>query len=162
MQYTWYVDMDGVLCDFIAGFQKISGGLTPEEYKSNFGGEVAMWKLINTYGEDWWGTLPWTPDGQELWTAIKHLNPTLLSSASTEHTGGIGVRGKNKWSTTFLGAEVKAIVTDNRHGKKAYAKANSVLIDDYILNVSDWIDAGGVGIHHITAADTLETIKKLH
>lgn len=36
-----------------------------------------------------------------------------------------------------------------------------ILIDDMEKNITRWVEAGGVGILHVNAADTIEQLKAL-
>ena len=37
----------------------------------------------------------------------------------------------------------------------------NILIDDYIKNVREFTQAGGIGIHHTSTSQTLSELKKL-
>ena len=37
----------------------------------------------------------------------------------------------------------------------------NVLIDDYIKNIKEWEDKGGIGIHHTAVPKTLNELKRL-
>ena len=45
--------------------------------------------------------------------------------------------------------------------KKNYAAPNHILIDDKKSNIDEWRAAGGIGILHTSAADTIQQLKKL-
>ena len=46
IDYKIYSDMDGVLTDFEASFEKYSDGIPPREYENKFG-KSEFWKLID-------------------------------------------------------------------------------------------------------------------
>ena len=51
-----------------------------------------------------------------------------------------------------------------RAQKQAYATHNgeaSVLIDDYIKNIKEWENKGGIGVHHTDVSKTLNELTKL-
>ena len=51
-----------------------------------------------------------------------------------------------------------------RQDKKKYAVIDgvqNVLIDDYLKNIKEWESAGGIGIHHINAQTSINSLKKL-
>ena len=51
-----------------------------------------------------------------------------------------------------------------RAQKQAYAQTDgkpNVLIDDYIKNIKEWEDKGGIGIHHTAVPKTLNELKRL-
>jgi hypothetical protein len=45
--------------------------------------------------------------------------------------------------------------------KAAYAKPNHILIDDREKSIQPWREAGGIGILHTSAADTISQLQKL-
>ena len=69
-QYTLYCDMDGVLVDFEKKFEEVSGGISTNQYRDEFG-ISAFWKLINEGGIDFWVDMDWMPDGKALFNYIK-------------------------------------------------------------------------------------------
>ena len=51
-----------------------------------------------------------------------------------------------------------------RKEKRNYATKGgqkNILIDDYIKNVREFTQAGGIGIHHTSTSQTLSELKKL-
>jgi hypothetical protein len=42
--------------------------------------------------------------------------------------------------------------------KKDFAEPNAILIDDRKDNIDGWIDAGGIGILHTSAEETIEIL----
>ena len=46
-------------------------------------------------------------------------------------------------------------------GDNVYAQKKNVLIDDRPKNIEAWEAAGGIGILHTSAADTIDQLKKL-
>ena len=72
-KYKVFCDLDGVLCDFDAGVRKLFNGKGPDDI---FMGH--MWARISK-AELFYENLEWTSDGRELWDAIKHLNPDILT-----------------------------------------------------------------------------------
>lgn len=151
--YTIYCDMDGVLCDFNGAFKKLSGGLSFDVALEKLG-EKQAWQLISDTGYEFWATLPWTKDGEQLWKAIKKYDPIILSAPSMDP---LSVVGKKMWVKKHLG-HPKAIYVPAKQ-KQLYANKNSILIDDYARNVSQWDSKGGIAIHHITTSNTLKKLK---
>ena len=45
--------------------------------------------------------------------------------------------------------------------KQEFATPQSILIDDRKDNIDRWKEAGGIGIYHTSAADTIQQLKKL-
>lgn len=156
MKYTIYSDMDGVLSDFDKRFMEFSKGLTPREYETKYG-KGGFWKLIDeTVGVPFWAGMDWMSDGKEYWDYIKKYDPIILSAPSRREESKYGKRiwKKRNMPTT------KMILTYAKD-KKKYANENSILIDDRESNVSEWRSAGGIGILHVSSADTINQLKKL-
>lgn len=154
-----YVDLDGVLVDFDNGFKQISSGLDKFEY-INIHGVEGMWKLINSYGEEWWANLNWMPDGTKLWAAIENKNVKILTSGSTRNTGTMAINGKKKWVSNHLGA-VETIVVNNSHDKQKYARPGDILIDDLYSNINEWNSKKGTGILHHNVQDTINKLNNV-
>ena len=53
------------------------------------------------------------------------------------------------------------IVVDGGKEKYQYAAPNHILIDDRLVSIEPWVNAGGIGILHTSAVDTIEQLKEL-
>jgi len=146
-----YCDMDGVLVDFEKGYKD----LTTEDasYKTD---PNKFWAPITKAGASFWIKLEWMPDGHELWDYIEKYNPTLLSAPSREESSRIG---KRIWVKRNLPGTKLLLKSAER--KQEYAAPNAILIDDRKDNTDRWKEAGGIGIHHTSAAKTIEALEKL-
>ena len=149
--YKIYCDMDGVLVDFEKGYFDLTG--REASYKTN---PEEFWKPITDAGVKFWTGLQWMPDGKELWNYIKPYNPKLLSAPSREESSKIG---KFVWVKRNMPGTKLLLKSAER--KQEYATPNSILIDDRADNIQRWKDAGGVGIHHTSAANTIKQLQKL-
>ena len=96
------------------------------------------------------------PDGKELWSYIKSYNPEILSAPSREESSKIG---KHVWIKNNIPG-VKLILRSAER-KQELAEPNAILIDDRKDNIEQWINAGGIGILHTSADDTITQLKKL-
>lgn len=152
--YIIYCDMDGVLVDFERGYAE----LTNTKPAKSFNGKAEFWEPISKAGAQWWANLPWMPDGQELWRYIKKYNPNILSAPSQDPSSKIG---KEAWLKMNLQNSFKKAYFYNRANKKLFAGPNRILIDDMKQTIDEWNAAGGVGIFHTSAADTISQLKKL-
>ena len=155
MEYEIYSDMDGVLTDFDASFMKASDGIRPSEYERNMGKDK-FWELIDGKGVGYWVGMPWMSDGKKYWDYIKQYNPILLSSPSRSQTSRLG---KRLWVRNNLPG-TKLILAQAKD-KQNYAQKNRILIDDRPSNIDQWRASGGIGILHISAADTIRQLKEL-
>jgi phosphopantetheine adenylyltransferase len=149
--YKIYCDMDGVLVDFDKGYEELTGAKasfdTPKE---------EFWEPISKAGAAFWIKLQWMPDGKQLWNYIKPYNPDLLSAPSREESSKIG---KFTWVKRNLPGT--KLILRSAERKQEFATPNSILIDDRADNIQRWKDAGGIGIHHTSAADTIQQLKDL-
>jgi hypothetical protein len=72
--------------------------------------------------------------------------------------------GKRKWVKKHLGP-VKEIYLVPRWEKQKWALDKdgnpNILIDDYIKNIKEWRDKGGIGVHHTNALNTIRQLKQL-
>jgi hypothetical protein len=149
--YKIYCDMDGVLVDFDRGYKELTGKEasfdTPKE---------EFWEPITKAGAAFWIKLKWMPDGKQLWDYIKPYSPDLLSAPSREDSSKMG---KRIWVKREIpGAK---LILRSAERKQEFATPNSILIDDRADNIQRWKDAGGIGIVHTSAADTIQQLKDL-
>ena len=154
VSYNIFVDLDGVLVDFDNGFMKLTNQ-HPDLYEREHG-EKQFWKRVEAEGKEYWANLDWMKDGKDLWKYVKKHSPSILSSPSMDPDS---VRGKKMWLNKHLQG-VHAIIDRN---KAQYVKngKQDILIDDTPKQIKRWEDAGGTGILHVNAKDTIKQLKKL-
>ena len=157
--YVIFCDMDGVLCNFEKMFFDIADVKTetPWDYEKKFG-EDKFWNVINSYGIKFWTKLPWMPDGKKLWSyLVKNYKNVNILSAPSSHDQGQSVKGKKIWLKSNIGSP--NTILDKQ--KYKYAKPNHILIDDLEKNIKAWTSAGGIGILHKSASDTISKLKTI-
>ena len=104
----------------------------------------------------------WKPGGKRLYQFISRYDPHVLSAYTARDPSS--KNGKLKWlkkNAKFTRSKVHLVL---RSQKKDYAKTDgkpNVLIDDFIKNIKEWENAGGIGIHHTNTGKTLAQLKKL-
>jgi hypothetical protein len=151
-KYKVYCDMDGVLDNFIKGYYELTG----IDITGQFHSDAKFWEPVNKAGYDFWLNLEWTKDGKKLWNYIKKYNPEILSSPSHKDDSRIG---KHDWIKRELPGT--HLILRTPQNKKEFATPNSILIDDRPENIESWTKAGGIGILHISADNTIKELKKL-
>ena len=111
--------------------------------------------------EEFFATLPWTPDGKILWNFIKDKNVKVLSSGKFNNEGELEANGKGKvrWVKTNLNLEEDKIIIESK--KEMYAKSNTILIDDLKTNTEAFEAAGGKVILHTNSQDSIAQLEKL-
>ena len=154
-----YLDMDGVLCNFIKGVADTTGeDFTSPDLNQKMKGQIKS--KIEEKG-DFWHNLEWQPGGQQLYRYVKSSSPYILSAYAKWDKNCKD--GKNSWIKRHLMMPKQRINLVKREDKKLYAVQDGVpniLIDDYIKNIREWEQAGGIGIHQTDVKRTINTIKK--
>ena len=158
-----YVDMDGVIADFVGGIKK---GLVPDydehKYHTDPKYRDAMWDTVAEYSEGggkMWLELPVMADAMELWNFLKPHKPQILSATGRKTYGAAAQ--KKEWIKTHISPSVKVNLVQAARMKAQYAKKGDILIDDQPKAINPWKAAGGVGILHTSAKDTIKQLKKL-
>lgn len=140
LQRRVYLDCDGVLADFDAAFAARFGH-PPRSYEATHGSKV-FWENIRDDAPDFYRTLPLMPQARELFQAVEHLRPIILTGCPM---GGWAEPQKLAWAAEhFPGTPMIVCMSkDKRH----YCKPGDVLIDDYLKYRDLWEQAGGTFIH---------------
>lgn len=147
--------MDGVIVDFVKGYKELTGVDTTNYVNST----PEFWRPVDEQGPAFWASLDWTRDGQQLWSYIKRYKPNILSSPSRSQTSRVG---KEAWVKTHIPkSQYRELLLYPRHEKQLFSGENHILIDDLKKTIDEWNAAGGIGIHHISTADTIKELKKL-
>tara|TARA_Y100000592_G_scaffold79469_1_gene125338 strand:+ start:825 stop:1430 length:606 start_codon:yes stop_codon:yes gene_type:complete len=180
-----YCDMDGVLTNFQDHFiryyhnefrdtelytnspesfpefpqAKTTQDITDKLSKKN------KYAITRKASKEYWSEMPWHPDGKALWKAIKPLNPIILStpaaSANSKEGKMVWVKKNLKISTVILSANKYEYVKDNLFVPKGKENYKRILIDDTPKKITGWTSAGGIGILHKSARETISKLKKL-
>ena len=152
-----YLDMDGVLFDFVKNIEKTTG-LTIDQWTKL--GRKERWDPIIA-NKKFWSDGPWLNEGKKLFNFVKKYQPHILS-AYVEHAHDPNcIPGKRKWAMRNTGIPSNKINLVMRSQKKNYASPGSILIDDYEKNTKEFTARGGTGITFKTASQTIAELKKL-
>lgn len=145
-----FCDMDGVLADFEKGYLSQAADLPPMGIKLD--GAIVG-------NSDFWMNLDWQPGGKELWSFIRHLNPTLLTAPPSCYDKGTKEQrdvdiaagnGKKAWAQSRLGIPAQKVILERNKWLHLVPGKVSVLIDDGMHNITPWGDKGGAPVHHDT------------
>ena len=151
-----YCDLDEVLVDFLRGADAAVGGSFVKYDKAE------RWNKINQT-KGFWSNLGWKPNAKRLHDFIIRYNPHVLSAFSGRDPAS--KVGKMKWVKKNTGFKKANIHLVKRAQKQAYAKTKeekpNVLIDDYVKNIREWENKGGIGIHHTDVGKTISELKRL-
>lgn len=180
-KFKLFIDMDGVLTDFVKRFTELKENtekLEPKEFEDKYGAKE-FWGMIDTYGLKWWSHMEWMGDGKELWDHVLQYDPCILSSPSRSSDS---VNGKAIWCRRELGlTQNKPTVSPKQHKdpehnrwdvdtkmiintqKDLFAKRfeNSILVDDTKKKINGWRAAGGIGILHKNTKDTIKQLNEI-
>lgn len=157
-QYKIFVDLDGVLVDFDKQMERI--GFPRQTVESDKKAKSKFWQTIGRMakeGKPFWGVMDPMPDAAQLWNYVKKYNPEILSA--TGHVGN-ATQEKHEWVKRYLG-NVKVHLTRKSSDKAQLAAPNHILIDDREKSIQPWIAAGGIGILHKSAGETIRELKEL-
>lgn len=148
---TLYLDMDGVLADFNKAYTALDPKL---EDRKKFREAVITYRIF----ED----LEFMPDAQELLNHVSKLQGVrveiLTSMGTFDPFQGNSAKSQkilwlNKKNIPYKPNFVRA-----KHEKAQYATPTSILIDDSSGCIGPFLVAGGHGILHRTAAETIEVL----
>lgn len=154
-----YLDMDGVIVDF-AGYTINVLGVKDAD---SGGSAKEMWAAIEKV-PNFFDKLSMLPDAQELLDYVLSLGiPTEILTAIPSKRNDLKTAADDKksWAAREIGPEMIVNTGPYSRDKKNWAKPNYVLIDDRKSNIKEWIAAGGIGILHKSAADTIEQLKAI-
>ena len=175
-QYKIYCDLDGVLVDFDAGIQRVTGS-KPHQLPP-----YIMWAKVAS-APDFFENLGWMADGKELWNSIKGMNPDILTGVPTAKksraqkaawcerelgmpTSHVDMAGTKKAHEVVSGRRSKEegvvnVITCWSHNKHCESRRGAVLIDDRLSLQQDWVARGGIFIHHTNTRKSLGELRRL-
>ena len=189
---TLFVDLDGVLADFLRaacdlhrpgsdqdeimayGRELLPNGHPFDQLEAGLGvSKQTFWREINAAGTLFWSQMQpfrWT---KELWRRLNEITNdiAILTSPAQGLGASYAAAGKLQWVYHHLGEDVpyKTIVCPAP--LKHQMAAGNVLLDDYDQNILRWEAVGGEAIRfpslqfdhrQPTAEEIDETIRKVH
>ena len=146
-----YLDCDGVLADFDKGATAILG-LSPRAFERRHGIGRFWAKLASA--PDFYFGLPLMDDAMELFEAVRHLDPIILTGLPR---GNWAADQKVRWAAQYFPGT--KIITTMARDKRDHAEEGDVLVDDQLRHRHLWEEAGGIFIHHTTARESIEALK---
>ena len=144
---TLYLDLDGVLADFVAGAARVHGRDPASVRRWNFFGDWGLTpdKFWAPLDRVFWATLPKTPECDDLVrvaTDIFGVENIALVSSPCKNDGCDD--GKRAWVATHLPQFEDALFLGRDKARLAHPAA--VLLDDCDDNVSRFVARGGNAI----------------
>lgn len=151
MRRQIFLDCDGVLADFDAGAKAILG-MPPQAFEAAHGAR-AFWRKL-AQAEGFFETLAPMPDAYELYEAVKHKNPIILTGMPR---GTWAEPQKRRWAERhFPGVPV---ITTSAALKREHCHPGDVLVDDRAQHRHLWEAAGGLFILHRSARESIAALK---
>ena len=148
-----FLDCDGVLADFNVHAEEIFGMPSREAEKQI--GTTAFWAAIRTR-DNFYGNLPLMHDALELFEAVRHLEPVILTGCPR---GDWSQEQKLGWAAKYFPG-TQMICTESAE-KRRHMKPGDVLVDDYLKYRDLWEEAGGIFVHHRSTAETLLELRRI-
>lgn len=157
-EWTVWIDSDGVIADFEALIADYVGTPFHEISKG------AMWRAVERYDSEvapFFESLPKMKDADTLIDFVKahFVNYGILTASG--HVPKNGPQQKRNWYKKHYGNIIVKVVTKSPD-KAEFAKSDKcILIDDRKKSIDPWVAAGGTGILHTSAADTINQLKQI-
>ncbi|MBM6580313.1 hypothetical protein ILT44_08980 [Microvirga sp. BT689] len=149
---TVFLDCDGVLADFDKGAARFFG-MPLAIYERRFGLKRFWSELAGA--KDFFDSLEPLPDATELFEAVRHLNPVILTGLPR---GNWAEPQKRRWAERhFPGIEV---ITTTAALKREHCRPGDALIDDRDKYRHLWEGAGGIFIHHQNASASIRRLEE--
>lgn len=148
-----FVDLDGVLAD-LNGFYLQHYGVIPDR---DGGRQLADFRRnVARHPGGFFRQLPLMPDARELWDAVKHLEPTILTGLSTS-TKDCAEQKIDWCARHFPGTPV---ITTLAKDKRLHGRPGDILIDDWARYSDLWMEMGGLFVLHVSAEKTINILLK--
>jgi len=151
-----YLDMDGVIADFVKRYKELYR-MEPREAEKK--------KEFNKFFDEFiatnqFATLDLMPDAMNGINFLRKVNvPTqILSSTATEERYDDISKQKMIWLQT-KGITFNPIFVAGKRLKQQYAAPDKIIIDDTPSVIDQWNAAGGIGILHKNWPDTMAILK---
>ena len=148
-----FLDCDGVLADFDTYAEKIFG-LPSRQHEAEVG-QKRFWADLRTH-EGFYEKLPLMPDARELFEAVEHLNPVILTGLPL---GDWAEPQKRAWGAKHF--PHTTMICCMSKDKRNHMQPGDVLVDDWPKYRKIWEEAGGVFVLHTSAKDSIEQLKIL-
>jgi hypothetical protein len=161
-KYLILCDLDGVLVDFAKGAKAVLPEFVEGGTEKDKKMDGKMWSRIAYYqksGKRFWYDLDKMPDAQQLYDYIISYNMEILTATGSPSFGS----GPQKidWMLKHFGSEAKVNLVEKSRDKASFATPTTILIDDKLKSIEPFRAAGGVGILHTSAQDTIAQLLNL-
>lgn len=151
-----YVDADGVLADFDKKVGEIAGCHISTLPKG------LMWKHVSRYIKDggrFWYDLDKMSDADTLMSFLlgTGINIEILTAMGDMPSA---YQDKIDWFAQYYPGVKVNIVKKSPDKAKFITGPTDILIDDRMKSIEPWVNAGGIGILHTSANDTISQLQR--
>lgn len=165
-----YCDLDGVLADFNHACIHLfpEGGPIADKIpthtvtKLTYEEETEMWRRVEAK-PDFFASLPWMPDGEELWIFLDWNcvpPPAVLTGLPVGRAGQMASKQKEQWCREKLGEHITVFCCGTRN-KQKFSGPRCILVDDRGDLREAWEARGGIFIHHTSAAESIRQLREV-
>jgi len=145
-----FLDADGVLANFDEGVSQLVG-MSAQQFERKRG-RGAFWREL-AKAPDFYATLPEMPDARDLFEAVAHLKPTILTGLPL---GKWAAPQKVKWAAQhFPGVPIITCMARDKH---RHMEPGDVLVDDRENHRAAYEAHGVKFIHHQNARDSIRQL----
>lgn len=148
-----FLDCDGVLASFDE-YAEIIFGLPPRKAEAALGAK-RFWCDLQNHG-GFYEKLPLMSDAMELYEAVKHMEPIILTGLPL---GDWAEPQKRAWGQKHF-PDTTMICCASKD-KRNYMQPGDVIVDDWPKYKELWEEAGGIFILHTSAKDSITKLKEL-
>ena len=148
-----FLDLDGVLADFDTYAEGVFG-LPPRRFEDQRGTK-RFWADLKSH-EGFYNKLPLMADALELYEAVAHLKPTILTGLPV---GDWAEPQKRAWCGRHF--PVVPVICCPSKDKRNHMRPGDIIVDDWPKYKSLWEEAGGIFIVHTSAATSLAALREI-
>lgn len=149
-----FIDCDGVLADFDTAARELFGQDSRQAEEAL--GTPEFWLRIVARG-NFYRDLQLLPDAMELYRAVAHLNPIILTGCPE---GGWSEPQKMAWAAQHFPG-VRMITCASKDKRLHIMHPGDVLVDDYLRYRELWEQAGGIFVQHLSARKSIRQLAAL-
>lgn len=159
-----YFDMDGVLADFDRGVRELCGIEPVNQAQRVPGSDRLLWERIRET-EHFYDRLELMPGAKEMFDTVygRYGTRCEILTGIPKPKRGIVSAGEDKvnWVRRLLSEEIVVHIVYREEKPDYCLGADCILIDDLEKNIENWERAGGTGILHRSAEETLLRLREL-
>jgi len=149
-----FLDLDGVLADFDRGVQDLLG-MPTAQFERKYGIKE-FWRRL-AKAPDFYARLPLMSDARELFDAVEHLTPTILTGLPL---GKWAAPQKVAWCEDHFPRV--PVITCMARDKHRFMDPGDVLVDDRERHRAAYETHGVVFVHHKSAKRSLLELSEIY